>query len=264
MSQSEQKAVPEAFASAVAFNQEQSFAEVPDNLWSKVQGSPQFQSQFNEENIFRQMYFESARQYYAEATNVNAQGRTILKLFMRWVDVVSGFTRFVLQGDADNPLDATLDWDPEGAGEAMIRPFRTDAFSNSQYYQTPGSTGQFNIIPDDTQANGSTETATANEQAWIIFGWYEPVAGNVVPYDYLQADINDNVGVRREEFLKYQMEGKGTLKWAERFRGPLMVPPGFDLDIDVNVVETGIETGLWPVGVEIIRADAAEFGGVLG
>lgn len=249
---------------AVATDRNVSFAEVPDNLWSKVLSAPGFKSQFNEENIFNQQYYDAARIYFADATDVNAQGRAILRLFTRWSDVVAQFTKYVLDGDADEPLDAVLDMDPEGAGEAMVRPLRTKSFGNAQYAQTPSSTGQFNIIPDDTQTDGSTETATAKEQAWAIIGWIEPRAGNVVPYDYVQADINDNLGVRREEFLKYQMETKDTLKWAERNRGPLLVPPGFDLDVDVNITTTGIETGLWPVGVEIIRADASEFGGVLG
>lgn len=264
MSQSGGTPTPSDFLSGEAQNRDRDFAEVPDNLWSDVQGSPGFRARFNEENIFREQYFEAAQVYTDAATNVNAQGRVIPNLFLRWADVVAEFTRYVLRGDADDALDAVLSWDPEGAGEAMIRPFRTDSFANAQYTQTPGSTGQFNIIPDDTQANDSTETATANEQAWIIIGWYEPVAGNVVPYDYVQANVNDNIGVRREEFLKYQMESKGTTKWAPRERGPLMIPPGFTLDVDVNVVQTGIETGLWPVGIEVIRADASEFGGVLG
>jgi hypothetical protein len=240
-----------------------SFPEVPDNLWSKVQGAPAFESKFNEENLFDSMYYESARQYYADATDVGAQGRQILKLFTRWRDVAAQFSRHVLSGDADNPLDANLSWDAEGAGEALVRPIRTDTFANAQYSQTPTSTGQFNIIPDDTQGNNSTETATQNEQAWLIFGYMEARADDTVPYDYAQSDINDNVGVRRPFNLKLAMEGEQTLKVAERHRGPIMVEPGFDLDIDVQVVEPNITTGLWPLGIEIIRADAAEFGGVL-
>lgn len=264
MSGSGQTVTPTDFESPVAQSHDRDFAEVPDNVWDKVQRAPSFNANFNEENIFKQQYFEAARQYYANATDVNAQGRTILQLFLRWADVVSEFTRFVLQGDADDPLDATLSWDPEGGGEAMVRPFLEDSFSNASYRQTPSNAGQFNIVPDQSQGNAATETATANEQGWIIIGWTDPASGTVVPYDYLQADVNDNVGVRRQEFLKYQMEGQETIGWAGRNRGPLMVEPGFDLDVDVNVVETGIETGLWPVGVEIIRADASEFAGVLG
>lgn len=258
-------ATPQDVEEPVASNLRQSFDEVPDNLWQDIQSNGRrFESQFNEQNIFRQQYYEAARWYFADAMDVPAQGRAIAKLFQRWQNVVEQTTRWVLGGDPDNPLDATLSWDPEGAGEAMVRPLRTDSFSNAQYSQTPTTAGQFNIIPDDTQGDGSVETATQNEQAWIIIGWLERLAGSEAPYDYLQADINDNVGVRREEFLMYQMEGRDTLKIAERFRGPLIVPPGFDLDVDVNVKTTNITTGLWPLGVEVIRADATEFGGVLG
>lgn len=245
-------------------NPERDFPEVPGNIVDKLQGASPFRSGFNQQNIFQQQYYESARQYYEDAVDVNAAGRQILKLFTRWQPVVENFARMVLRDDVDNPLDATLSWDPEGAGEAMVRPFRTDSFSNAQYAQTPTATGQFNIIPDDTQADGSTETATSNEQAWIIIGFVERLASGEMPYDYIQADINDNVGVRREENVLLQMEGQDTLRVYERFRGPLMVEPGFDLDIDVNVKTTNIQTGLWPLGVEVIRADASEFGGVLG
>lgn len=246
------------------------FAEVPGNIVDKLQGASPFRSGFNQQNIFDVQYYEAARQYYEDAVDTQQQGRTILKLFLRWKPVVERFARMVLRDDVDNPLDATLAWDPEGAGEAMVRPLRTDSFEDSggtvqaQYAQTPTATGQFNIIPDDTQADGTTITATGNEAAWIIFGWIERLASNEMPYDYLQADINDNKGIRREEFLLWQMEGPDTLKVSERIRGPLIVEPGFDLDVDVNVKTTNITTGLWPVGIEVIRADAPEFGGVLG
>lgn len=261
---------PNDFENPVAQNKDEDFAEVPDNVWSKVQRAPAFQSQFNEENIFTQQYFEAARQYYAQATNINAQGRAILHLFMKWADAAAEWTRFVLQGDADDPLDATLDWDPEGGGEAWVRPLQQDTWSGgsfgADYTHTPGGLGQYNLVPDASNGagNGDTVTATANEQAWMIFGWWDPLAGKEVPYDYIQADVNDNVGVRRREFLKFQMEGQETIGYADRHRGPLLVEPGFDLDIDINVVTTGIQTGLYPIGIEVIRADAAEFAGVLG
>lgn len=262
--------VPTDFESAEASpNQRQrDFADVPENLWSKVRNAQPFEAEFNEENLFKQQYFESAKIYYESATAVNAQGRAILQLFMRWADVAAQWTRYVLRGDADNPLDAVLSWDPEGAGEAYVRPLRPVTFQSqgnpaAAYTQTPTSTGRFNLIPDEANAtNGDRETAPQNEKAWMIFGWVERLAGNEVPYDVVQANINDNRGTRREEFLVYQMEGKQTLKVSERSRGPLLVEPGFGLDIDLDIKTTNIQTGLWPIGIEVIRADSSEFGSV--
>lgn len=248
--------------SETARQHDRDFPEVPNNVWNKIQNARPFKADFNEENLFRVMYYEAAQQYKNENFDTTEQGRSIPQLFQRWQDVAAMFTRYVLSDDPDNPLDAVLDMDPEGAGEAYVRALRPDTFANAQYTQTPSASGVFNIIPDDTQADGQTETAGTNTQAWIIFGWQDTLAGNQVAYDYLQADINDNIGIRREEFLKNSMEGQGTIGIHERLRGPLMVEPGFQLDVDVNVVNTGIEIGLWPIGIEIIRADDGNFGGV--
>jgi len=240
------------------------FAEVPTNLWSKVRKAPGFQAEFNEDNIFEQQYMEAAKTYFADAMDVNAQGRAAYQLFLRWADVAAQWTRYVLRGDADNPLDAVLAWDPEGAGEAYVRPLRPATFTDfgATYAQTFTSTGRNNLLPDEANAtNGDAETAVTNEKAWMIFGWIERLAGNEVPYDVLQVDVNDNIGVRREENLVLQMEGRDTLKVAERSRGPAFVEPGFDIDIDVDVKTTNIQTGLWPIGFEVIRADSSEFGG---
>lgn len=267
MSAQGSQAVPTDFENPVALSHMRDFPEVPDNLWNKVTEAEPW-GEFaapNQDNIFKIQFLEAAKQYYESATAVNAQGRAILKLFLRWADVANEWTRYVLNGDADNPLDATLSFDPEGAGEAYVRPLRPVTFTDfgASYSQTPASTGRFNLLPDEANAtNGDAETAPQNEKAWMIFGWIERLAGNEVPYDVVQADINDNVGVRREENLVYQMEGKQTLKVAPRSRGPLLVEPGFDLDIDIDVKVTNITTGLWPIGIEVIRADSAEFGSV--
>lgn len=250
----------------VASQKDRDLPEVPDNLWTKINRAASWESGFNQENLFRTQYYESAQNFYVENVDTSAWGRAVLQLYQRWESVAEKFTRWVLSDDPDNPLDAVLDEDPEGAGEAYVRALRPDTFGNAQYSQTvaAGDSGQFNIIPDETQADASTETAGTNTQAWMIFGWQELAQVNEVAYDYLQADINDNIGVRREEYLRNAMQGQDTLKIAERVRGPLFVEPGFTLDVDVNVVTAGIEVGLWPIGIEIIRADDANFGGVLG
>lgn len=243
---------------------EEDFSEVSTDVFDNMASAPDWKSgNFNEGNVFEQMYNDSVTAYYADAVDVNAAGRQVLKLFDKWRPLADQFTRHVLRGNVDDPLDATLNWDAEGAGQAVVRPLTVDSFSNAKYAQTPDSTGQYNIIPDQTQGNDTSETATSNEQAWMVFGYAEYYAGNKAPYDYVQSDVNDDIGVRRPFHLRNQMEGNDTLKVASRERGPLFVEPGFDLDIDANIHTAGIETGLFPLGVEVVRADSSNFGGVL-
>lgn len=260
-------ATPQNIFGAEATNREEHFPEVPRNLWSKVQNAS-FTAGFNQENLFRHMYYESAKLIASENLDTTEQGGAIFDLFSRWRDVARQFTAYVLSDDPDNPLDANLNYDPEGAGEAYVRPLRPVTFQGNaspaaSYTQTYTTLGRRNWIPDENSGAGNDtgETAPTNEKAWMIFGYIERLAGSEVPYDVVQANINDNVGTRREENLLWQMEGSGTLKVAERTRGPLLVEPGFTLDLDLNIKTTNIQTGLWPVGIEVIRADSSEFGG---
>jgi len=247
----------------VTLSQAQDFTEVSADIWDSIEDAPSWKSNFNEQNIFDQMYNDAATNYYADATDVQAAGAQVLELFQKWKPLADQFARHVLRGDVDVPLDANLDWDAEGAGQAIVRPLTAQSFQNASYSQIPSSTGQFNVIPDESQADGTTETATENEQAWMVFGYAEFYGGNRAPYDYVQENINDDIGNRRPFHLRNQVEQKGTLKVVSRERGPLFVEPGFDLDIDANVVTTGIETGLFPLGIEVVRADAPEFAGIL-
>jgi hypothetical protein len=241
------------------------FSEVSADIFDKMKDAPGWKTSgsFNEDNIFDQMYDEVVTSYYAEATDVKAAGRQVLDLFNRWKPLAGQFARHALRGDVDDPLDANLNWDAEGAGQAIVRPLNMDSFTNAKYSQVPESEGQYNIVPDQTQGNGATATATENQQAFMVFGYADFYAGNKVSYDYIQEDINDDIGARRPFHVRNQMEGEDTLSVASRERGPLFVEPGFDLDIDVRVKEPGIETGLFPLGIEVVRADADEFDGVL-
>jgi hypothetical protein len=244
----------------------QMFPAVDNNVWSNVQKAPGWNTaEFNEENVFDQMYDEVARTYYADATDVQAEGRQILKVFRRWKSVTEKFVQHVLHNseNLDDPIQANLDWDAEGGGEAIIRPIGEWTGANLSYYQTVDATGQFNIFPDENAGDGVAFTPTANEQALCIFGYVEFAAPDVVPYDYAQAEINDSVGARRPYYVRNALDFHDTLRVAERHRGPLLVEPGDNIDIDVNATETGIKTGLWPIGVEVVRADNTNFGGVL-
>ena len=148
----------------------------------------------------------------------------------------------------------------------MLRQFRLDSVptaANRSYRQTPTATGQFNIVPDETAGDGVGETATPGDLAWIILGYIEYDAAGVVPYDYIQAELSDTRQIYREQYVRSQVATGGPIKVIEA-RTPLMVIPGNELDIDVNVVRPGAPTGLWPIGFEVVTGDAADFGGVLG
>lgn len=245
----------------VELSRETDFPEFPASVWRDMRSAPQWEPEANEKNVFDTMYLETVEAYYESVEATENAGAQIAQLFRKWQPLADKFTRHVLRGDPDNPLDAELNWDAEGAGEAIVRPLQVDSFANAQYQQTVENPGVFNIIPDDTQADGSVETATQNEQAWLVIGYAEFYGDNKLPYDKIQDEVNDGIGVRRPIYTRNAMETKQTLKIINRRRGPLPVEPGFDLDIDVDIIpgQTGIDVGLFPLGIEVIRADATEY-----
>lgn len=250
----------------VPLQSEEYYPEVDTNVWSNVQQAPGWNTnEFNEDTVFNQMYDEVIRAYYPDALDVQAEGRQILKLFRRWKSVVERFTQHVLHNseNLDDPIQANLDFDAEGGGEAIIRPIQERTGSDISYFQTTDAEGQFNIFPDENAGDGVPFVPTANEQALAIIGYVEYADPTVAPYDNIQAKINDSVGARRPFYIRNAIDFHNTLKVAERHRGPLLVEPGDEIDIDVNVTETDVKTGLFPVGVEVVRADHPTFGGVL-
>lgn len=255
-----------AMPDQIQLTRDANFSEVSENIFDSMSNAPQWKTNgnFNEKNLFDQMYEEAVTNYYADATDVQAAGQQVLHLFDKWKPLVSQFARYVLRGSADHSLDATLNWDAEGSGEAIIRPLSDQSFQNATYAQTPSSTGQFNIVPDNSQADGTMATATQNEQAWIVFGFIDYYTGSYVPYDYTQSNVSDNIGVRRPFPLRNQMDSDDTLDVADRKRGPLLVSPGTSMDIDANIHTPDVKIGLFPVGFEVVRADASNFAGILG
>jgi len=248
-------------------NDRERMPEVPTRVARLIEDPPTWvnDSEYDEEVVFNTLYDEAATHYTPEALGTQAQGRQVKRLLNKWKPVVSAFTRTVLHNTekVDDALDANLAWEPEGRGEAIIRPLQTRTFANAQYEQTPTSTGQFGVVPDDNQANGSSETMTAREQSSIIVGYIDYFANNRVPYDYIQEDVSDSVGVRRPINVREATDSPESMKVIDRNRGPLAVMPGDDVDIDANIHTTGIRTGLFPVGFEVVIATNANFGGVL-
>jgi hypothetical protein len=211
------------------------------------------------------MYDEAMLGYFNEVLDRAAQGRQVLRLFAKWKPIVEAFTQLVLHDtDALNDaLDAELHWEPEGRGEAIIRPFIEDSFNNVSYTQTLGDTGQSGLVPDDGESNGTSYTFTASQQAGIIIGYIDYNAGELIPYDYIQENVDDSMGVRRPIIVRNQTSPEGSLKVIDRHRAPLPVLPGESLDVDFNQHTANVKTGLWPVGVEVIIETDAQFGGVL-
>lgn len=249
-------------AEAAFETKDQFFPAVSDDVFDKMIDAPPWKDEFNEEDIFEAMYQEAAAFYYAAATATADEGETLLGLFQKWKPFVGQFVRHSLRGDVDNPLDATLNWDAEGAGQAIVRPINEATWDDngSSYFHTPGAAGDFDWIPDTGAA--AVETADANEQAFVIIGHIDFANGGRMGYDYVQATVNDDLGTRRPEYLIGPNDGEDTLKVWDRRRGPLVVEPGFTLDYDMNVEEANITNGLWPLGFEVIRADNGAFGGI--
>lgn len=248
---------------------QQYFPEIDKDDWAHIANAPGFEST-TEERVFNSQYNAVAHQYYLDAVSTQGlEGEQVISLFSRWKPIVKNFVLASMRLDAvANKLGATLSHDPNGSGQAYMRPIRADSITaaNASYAQTPAATDQFNIFPDETAGDDTFETPTSNEQAWIIFGMYEYSGSGTVPYDYIQTELDDATGVRQPYFVLPQLDGQGTLPIVEFHRGPLTAYPNTGIDIDVNVMtgRTGIETRLWPVGYEVLVESAAESGGILG
>lgn len=238
--------------------------EVPSQIQDRLKNAPAWETYdgLKEQNVFDQMYGEAALAYYANATDVPARGRQVLRVFLKWQPSLDAFVRSVLHNSGiPNDLNANLTWNPSGSSEAIVRPLLDWSFSNAQYEFTPSSTGDYQYIPNTTSS--ATETATDDEQAYAVIGYVDYATGEMVPYDYIQEEVDDTIGVRRPFPLKNQMEGIDTLKVADRDRGPLYVYPGNTLNLDLNVVKAGIKSRLYPLGIEVVTQNASNYGGIL-
>lgn len=218
-----------------------------------------WKSEYEERDRFEAKYHQIAHTYFGEALDTENRGQVFINLFEDFKPIASTFVRTVLRNDnvAGDELKANLIGDDaEGGSEATIRTLGAWSFDNFDYEHTPGNTGNYDLLPTD----GSTETPTSGEQAWMIMGWADYSDGRVFPADYIQANINDDIGDREPVFIKNQMETAESLGIAKLEKGPLLVEPGEDLDVDLNVTQTNMKMRLRPIGIEVITADASDYG----
>jgi hypothetical protein len=248
----------------------QFFPEVDEDDWKqvardRVPSDVRFDADANERAVFDSQY-NVVRQVFAETIPTAAEGEALLRTFEKYREVVAQFTLAVLKSsNISDSLGATLSVDPQGGQQAMLRRFRQDSVPSRDvsYRQTPAAAGQFNVLPDEAAGDGVGEEATPGEQAWIFIGYIEYEAANAVPYDYVQAEMDDTRGVYREQYIRDHVELGPSVKFIEA-RTPLLVIPGNEVDLDINVVRPDLPTALFPVGFEVVTGDSGQFGGVLG
>lgn len=224
--------------------------------WKLISKGP-----IGEKDVFDAEWKQIATYYFGNATQKSIEaGAAILSLFNRYKPVADLFTRFVLKSDqtTGRNLHATLIGNKaRGESQAFIRPLVLRSFVNASYMHTPPATGPYNYLPTVAGA----ETATDGEQAWIIIGFIEPVSGRIIPYDEIQMTINDAIKTRRPLYPQMNMEAQGeNLKIVDNTT-PAMIQPTQTLDIDLTIRTANVQFGLWPLGAEVITANAAQAAG---
>lgn len=235
--------------------------EVPTKLMQKLMEAPDWgdvNAFVSEKNVFDRQYEIISSFYYATA------GKVAFDIFTEYKPVVDAFVRHSLKSDdvPGEPLRATLVGEiATGNSQAFIRPLTYRSFSNVAYSHLPSSTGSYDLIPNTS----GSETATTKQKAWIILGWIDPLVGSLVPYDEIQVDISDSETKRRPLYprLQFAAQGADNVKVIKE-SSPKMVEPGNTIDINIQVRTANVQFGLFPLGVELIRADAAAASGPLG
>lgn len=199
----------------------------------------------NEADIFEREYNAITGYYYAENTPM---GRSILALFQHYKPVVAAWVKeFSYNEDKVGGSFAGIH--AQGAQETLIRPLVPESFAHAQYTQQGAAAPEtINLIPDDTQADGSTETATEDVKTWIIFGYAELIAGVPIA-TIVQEHINDQEGLRNPLYC-YPQTAMTDLLLYER-GSALWIETKEQLDIDYFVRNDTV-TGFWPIGLECI------------
>lgn len=238
--------------------------ETPVKMLEKLVSAPKWRDtgryQITEKQVFDRQY-QMVSNYYSN--DIGPAGQMILDIFSEYKPVVDAFIRHVLMSEdmTGEPLRATLMGEiATGQTQAFIRPLVYRSFDNCAYQHTPTSTGAYQLIPNTT--SGETETATDKKKAWIILGWIEPYASGLIPYDEIQVSLADEEGDRRPIYpkLQFEMQGDSNIKVFKE-PSPKMVEPNSTLDVDVQVRTANVTFGLWPLGVELIRADDTDAAG---
>lgn len=236
--------------------------EVPTALLEKLAEAPEWtdvNAYVNEKDVFERQYAGIAQFYYAQAASVG--GKIVLEIFQEYKPLVELFVRHCLKSETvpGEPLNALLVGEiATGNSQAFLRPITYRSFTNCAYEHIPTSTGKYDLIPNTS----GTESATTKKKAWAILGWIEPYAKEVIPYDEIQVTISDSEGKRRPLYprVQFMAQGADNIKVIKE-NSPKLVEPGNTLDVDVMVRTANVKFGLWPLGVELIRADDSSANG---
>lgn len=198
-----------------------------------------------EEDIFERKYMEAANYYLSQATESSC--KIILQMFKEAKPVVrAALKEFVHSPDK---VDGSFVGDlAEASDEVTLRALCEDTFANASYTNTPPSGGgDMHLVPNVS----GTETATEDEQTWLIFGYAEfkvdtPVISRV------QETLDDSEKTRRtlEVYLQQvlsdmQIFPRSSILWVET---------GGTIDIDAHAL-SDTTTGFFPIGIEICTAN---------
>lgn len=199
----------------------------------------------NEGDLLDRKLKECIGYYYS--TNM-PRGKTILELFNYYRPVIEAWVKEFTYNE--DKVNGSFKGDlATGASETTIRPLIPESFAHAQYTQRRvAGAGVMNLIPDDTQAASSVETATKNEKTWLILGYCEFIAG-VPIVTILQEYINDSEGLRNPLYV-YPQQALTDLLLVER-ASALWIETGKQLDIDYYVRNDTV-TGFFPVGLECL------------
>lgn len=209
----------------------------------------------NEGDLFERKFYECCGVYYAYNT---PQGIALLNMFERMRPVIEAWVKEFTYNE--DKVGGSFKGDlAKGGRETTIRPLGTWSFSNAAWSQTlSGAPGMLNLIPDDTQADASTETATEDEQTWLILGYAELIAG-VPIVERVQEYTNDSEGLRNPLYV-YLQQALSDLLIIER-GSPLYIEDGDNLDLDVYV-RNDTYTGFFPIGLEcLVETQITDFSG---
>lgn len=209
----------------------------------------------NEGDVFERKFYECCGFYYAYNT---PEGLAILNLFTRMRPLIEAWVKeFTYNTDK---VGGSFKGDlATGLRETTIRPLGTWSFSNAAWtQQLSGAPGMLNLIPDDDESDGSTETATEDQKTWLILGYAELIAG-VPIVERVQEYMNDAEGLRNPLYV-YLQQALSDLLIIER-GSPLWTETGDALDIDVYV-RNDTYTGFFPIGLEcLVESQITDFSG---
>lgn len=199
----------------------------------------------NEGDLFDRKFKECIGYYYSRNM---PRGKAILQLFEFYRPVIEAWVKEFTYNE--DKVGGAFKGDlATGSSETTIRPLGIYGFTNASWTQRLATApGAMNLIPDETQVDGSYETATEDEVSWLILGYAEMIAG-VPIVTRIQEYTNDGVGLRNPLYV-YPQQALTDLLIVER-GSAFWIETGDRLDIDVYVRNDTL-TGFWPIGLECL------------